>query len=105
MLQLLRSGDEAEAAQGGRGLREVVAQRPAAVVPYLLPKLCATPVSLVHAKALQAVAPVAGEALHNQLDAALPALLAELYVEAELRTDGKAVLPEHRDALLGAAEV
>ena len=50
---------------GQAGLREVVGQRPNAVVPYLLPKLCAPPIKLSHARALEAVAGVAGGALQQ----------------------------------------
>ena len=56
LLQLMRSTDAAEVAQGQSGLRELVSQRPHAVVPFLLPKLSAAPVSLAHARALTAVA-------------------------------------------------
>ena len=56
LLQLMRSTDAAEVAQGQSGLRELVSQRPHAVVPFLLPKLSAAPVSLAHARALNAVA-------------------------------------------------
>jgi hypothetical protein len=39
---------------GQSGLREVMGQRPQAVVPYLLPKLTASPIKLSHARALAA---------------------------------------------------
>lgn len=91
LLQLLRSSDPASAAHGESGLREVAAQRPQAVVPYLLPKLCSRPISLANASAIGAVAEVAGAAMHTQLDAVLGAILEETYLEAELMPEGKTV--------------
>ena len=103
LLQLLRSGGGDESESAKNGLRVVVAQRPAAVVPFLVPKLCATPVTLVHAKALAAVAACAGAALYNHLDAVVPALLEGTYAEAELaEAAGAAYDPELRDALVAA---
>ena len=81
--------ERAAPVRGQRGLREVVAQRPAAVVPYLIPKLCTSPFTLAHARALAAVAGVAGDSLHQQLDVALPAIIGELYLEAELLPPSK----------------
>lgn len=78
-------------------------QRPGAVVPYLLPKLCARPISLAHARALAAVAEVAGAALHLHLDTVLPAVLGETYLEAELCPAGTEPDVELRDALVNAA--
>jgi hypothetical protein len=104
LLQLMRSPDAAEVAQGQSGLRELVSQRPHAVVPFLLPKLSTRPVSLAHARALSAVASVAGAALHTHLDLCLPALLASLYLDEELaETDGAPYDAELRDALHEAA--
>lgn len=103
LLQLLRSEDPVQVAQGQHGLREVMGQRPQAVVPYLLPKLTASPIKLAHARALAAVAEVAGGALHNHLDSLLPALWKETYVEADLAPGGRELDAELRDALLAAA--
>lgn len=63
-------------------------QRPQSVVPYLLPKLCARPITLAHASAIAAVAEEAGAALHTHLDTVLPAILGDTYLEAELLPDG-----------------
>jgi hypothetical protein len=69
-----------------------------------MPKLSASPVPMPHAKALTAVAEVAGAALHTYLDSCLPALLSSLYLEAELaEADGKPYDVELREALLEAA--
>lgn len=103
LLTLLRSEDPEEVASGQSGLREVMGQRPQAVVPYLLPKLCAQPIPLPHARALGAVAPVAGAALHSHLDTVLPAVLSATYLEAELLPHGQEFEPERRDALVDAA--
>ena len=104
LLQLLRSKECDQVLQGQSGLREVMGQRPQAVVPYLLPKLCASPVTLSHARAIAAVAEVAGAALHTHLDEVLPALLKDTFVEAELVPGGKEADTELRDALVHAAK-
>lgn len=54
------------------GLRQVMAIKSRAVLPYLVPQLIAAP---VNTKALANLAPVAGEALHRHLSRILPALL------------------------------
>ncbi|QQP36061.1 Uncharacterized protein FKW44_021038 [Caligus rogercresseyi] len=54
------------------GLRQVIAIKSRAVLPYLIPKLISSPVNL---RALASLAPVAGEALHRHLPRILPALM------------------------------
>ena len=103
LLQLLRSDDPEKVAMGQSGLREVMGTRPQAVVPYVLPKLCSPPIKLSHARALAAVAEVAGAALHTHLDTLLPALFDETYLEADLIPGGGEVDAALRDALVGAA--
>jgi hypothetical protein len=103
LLQLLRSDDALLVAKGQNGLREVMGQRPQAVVPYLLPKLLAPPITLAHARALGAVAEVAGAALHTHLDVVLPALWKETYLEAEVAPNQRSVDPDLRDALVASA--
>ena len=57
------------------GLRQVMAIKSRAVLPYLVPQLTAKP---VNTKALSILASVAGEALNKHLAKILPALLASL---------------------------
>ncbi|KAL1515351.1 hypothetical protein AB1Y20_001981 [Prymnesium parvum] len=104
LLQLLRCKDPASVVQGQSGLREVTGQRPQAVVPYLLPKLCTRPMTVANATAISAIADVAGAALHTHLDTVLETLLGETFLEAELAPDGQQVDVELRDALVRAAK-
>ncbi len=55
------------------GLRQVMAIKSRAVLPYLIPQLISS--QPVNTKALASLAPVAGEALHRHLAKILPALL------------------------------
>lgn len=57
------------------GLRQVMAIKSRAVLPYLVPQLTATP---VNTKALSVLAAVAGETLTKHLHKILPALLSVL---------------------------
>lgn len=57
------------------GLRQVMAIKSRAVLPYLVPQLIASP---VNTKALASLTPVSGEALHRHLTRILPALLQAL---------------------------
>ena len=57
------------------GLRQVMAIKARAVLPYLVPQLIAPPVNM---KAIASVAPVAGDALHRHLAKILPAILQAL---------------------------
>ena len=58
------------------GLRGVVSMRPREVLPALLAQLLAPPLTLPHARALETVASVAAGALHAQLSAVLPPIVA-----------------------------
>jgi len=57
------------------GLRQIMAIKSRAVLPYLIPQLTASP---VNTKALSILASVAGEALNKHLARILPALLTSL---------------------------
>merc|ERR1719266_1207375 len=57
------------------GLRQVMAIKARAVLPYLVPQLIAKP---VNTRALASLAPVSGEALHRHLPKILPALICSL---------------------------
>ena len=57
------------------GLRQVMAIKARAVLPYLVPQLIAPP---VNTRALASLAPVSGEALHRHLGKILPALITAL---------------------------
>ena len=57
------------------GLRQIMAIKARAVLPYLVPQLIAPPVNM---KAIASVAPVAGDALHRHLAKILPAMLQAL---------------------------
>ena len=57
------------------GLRQVMAIKARAVLPYLVPQLIAPPVNM---KAIATIVPVAGEALHRHLAKILPAVLQAL---------------------------
>merc|ERR1719266_100114 len=57
------------------GLRQVMAIKARAVLPYLVPQLIAKP---VNTRALASLAPVSGEALHRHLPKILPALICAL---------------------------
>ncbi len=65
------------------GLRHVMAVKSRVVLPYLIPQLTTQP---VNAKALSALASVAGDSLSRHLPKILPALLDA--VAAEIETEG-----------------
>ena len=80
MLELLDNDEDDEDSKEARenaldGLRQVMAIKSRAVLPYLVPQLIAKP---VNTRALASLAPVAGEALHRHLPKILPALLSAL---------------------------
>jgi len=106
MLSLLRSSDTADAEAALRGLRETVTQRPAAVVPFLIPRLVASPISTAAARALSVVASACGPSLYPLLDETLPSLLDAIYLEVELLPAEKIgeYDPECREALVSATK-
>lgn len=78
------------------GLRQVMAIKAKAVLPYLVPQLIAPPVNM---KAIATVAPVAGDALHRHLSKIMPAMLQALAdahgdsaLEADLQDHAQAVV-------------
>jgi len=73
MLELLSDPDMHENALDG--LRQIMAVKSRAVLPYLIPQLTANP---VNTKALSILASVAGESLNKHLSKILPALLTTL---------------------------
>lgn len=60
------------------GLKEVLQLRPRDLLPYLIPKLVAVPISATHARALGAVAEVTGGSIHAHLAVVIPAVVKEL---------------------------
>lgn len=60
------------------GLKEVLQLRPRDLLPYLIPKLVASPISAANARALGAVAEVTGGSIHAHLVVIVPAVVAEL---------------------------
>lgn len=86
------------------GLKEILQLRPRDLLPYLIPRLVAAPISVAHSRALGAVAEVTGGSIHAHLATIIPAVVAEL-----ARTDytsvneaGEKTLQEH-EALMHAA--
>lgn len=60
------------------GLKEVLQLRPRDLLPYLIPKLVAAPISTAHARALGAVTEVTGGLIHSHLAVIIPSVVAEL---------------------------
>lgn len=101
MLDALRSADAAEADAALDGLRQVMAIKSRAVLPYLVPVLT----SSGDTRALSALAAAAGGALARHLPRVLPALLAALaaarglpHAARELDYCRDALLPVQDDA-------
>lgn len=88
LLKELGHDDDSDRALSAReravfGLKEVLQLRPRDLLPYLVPKLVATPISIAHSRALGAVAEVTGGSIHPHLAVIVPGVVAEL-----ARTDG-----------------
>lgn len=77
------------------GLRQVMAIKARAVLPYLVPQLIGPP---VNTRALASLSPVAGEALHRHLPKILPALVNAL--TAARGTPREAEILEHAEAVV-----
>lgn len=60
------------------GVRELLRARPREVLGYLLPKLTKPPVSISHARTLEAVAEVTGSTLHYHASVLLPLLVGQM---------------------------
>ncbi|CAM9143400.1 unnamed protein product, partial [Chrysoparadoxa australica] len=60
------------------GLKEVLKHRPRELLPYLVPKLVARPITDPHALALGALGEAAGASIHFHLGTIIPALISEL---------------------------
>ena len=109
LLKELRQEGDSERASGAReraifGLKEVVQLRPRDLLPYLIPKLVAMPISTAHARALGAVAEVTGGSIHSHLAVIIPALVAELaHMDSPASAQGDSGNLEHAEALKNGA--
>jgi len=65
------------------GVRELLRARPREVLGYLLPKLTKPPVSISHARTLEAVAEVTGTTLHFHASILLPLLVGQMVIAEE----------------------
>jgi hypothetical protein len=92
LLKALAAGDEEEVTVAVFGLKEVLRLRPRELLPYLLPKLLALPISTAHARALSAVAQVTGHSVHMHLKQILPAIVGQLAEAEELEPDSARLL-------------
>lgn len=106
--QLGQAGDSPSASSARDravfGLKEVLQLRPRDLLPYLIPRLVAAPISAANARALGAVAEVTGGSIHAHLAVLVPAVVAEL-ARAEGSLDGVTESPssESLEALKQAA--
>ena len=92
--------DDAEAsARAMAGLQSIVALRSKEILPSLLPKLVAHPLSLFHARALAGVAGVVSGVLHYHLLSLLPSLVASLAGEEPLAEPSPAGPPGSPEAI------
>lgn len=65
------------------GVRELLRARPREVLGYLLPKLTKPPVTISHARTLEAVAEVTGSTLHFHASILLPLLVGQIVIAEE----------------------
>lgn len=71
------------------GVRELLRARPREVLGYLLPRLTRPPVSVAHARTLEAVAEVTGATLHVHASTLLPLLVGQMVgIEAAGASEG-----------------
>ena len=72
------------------GVRELLRARPREVLGYLLPRLTRPPVSVAHARTLEAVAEVTGASLHVHASTLLPLLVGQMVVAEAAEPDAEA---------------
>jgi len=75
LLAGIDSENEDERARAIAGLQNMVTARATQVLPTLLPQLLSTPLTLLHAQAVAAVAAVCGSTLHFHVITILPSLI------------------------------
>eukprot|EP01119_Soliformovum_irregulare_P021271 TRINITY_DN7050_c0_g1_i1.p1 TRINITY_DN7050_c0_g1~~TRINITY_DN7050_c0_g1_i1.p1 ORF type:complete len:2656 (+),score=946.17 TRINITY_DN7050_c0_g1_i1:489-7970(+) len=75
LLKNLQSEDEEEVSSALEGLRQILSHKPASVLPIILPRLLAPPLTASNVKALAAVGEVAGDALEDQIPTLVPSLI------------------------------
>ncbi|CAN0109074.1 unnamed protein product, partial [Scytosiphon promiscuus] len=106
--ELGQEGDDERASSAREravfGLKEVLQLRPRDLLPYLIPKLVAAPISTAHARALGAVSEVTGGSIHSHLAIIVPAVVAELArIDAALCLAGVSKTQERLGAIKQAA--
>jgi len=73
-----REGDEDERTRAVNGLTGILSIRSRELLPYLVPRLMAKPITKNHASALGQIASVTGDTLHMHFSTIIPGLLTEL---------------------------
>lgn len=84
LLAAMDTDDEEASSRARAGLQAVVALRGKEILPSLIPKLVAAPLSLFHARALAGVASVVSSMLHYHILTILPPMVAALAGEDPL---------------------
>ena len=74
----LESSQEEQQTRALNGLTGILSIRSRELLPYLIPRLMATPITLHHAKALSGIAKVTGSTIYHHFSTILPALLKDL---------------------------
>ena len=78
LLAAVDTPDAEKSARALAGLQSIVALRPKEILPFLLPRLIAPPLSEFHARTLAGVATVVRSLMHFQMTAILPAVVSAL---------------------------
>jgi hypothetical protein len=78
MVALERSGDEIKQTRALNGLIGILSMRSRELLPYIIPKLIESPISLSHSKALLGISTVTGGTLHYHFSSIIPAILNDL---------------------------
>lgn len=78
LLSELDTDDAKQSERAMFGMREILVLRSREVMPFLLPKLTASPMSAFNARALAVVAEATGGVLHHYVNQLLPALFSEV---------------------------
>ena len=78
LMVALENDDTQARVQALNGLTSILSVRSRELLPYILPRLVARPISLEHARALSSIAVVTGGSLYYHFSTVLPAILKDL---------------------------
>lgn len=95
LLVAMESDDDVTKARALNGMTGILGVRSRELLPYIIPRLLKTPLSIRHAEALGSISGATGETIHMHFNSIVPTLITECASFSELDMDEEEEAREH----------